>query len=1073
MSSSPGNVSSFSFNSANAFHQQHMDEPVSTFRNSPGSSHGHNQSWLWKLNQESHSATPIHDEDWQQQFHFSPEYRLATLQQEEERNLSLSHADIPLMIGSDSEASQFSQLHSPSWSNSINASFTSGTNSPYSESANRLIEASSFGDKMEQDVEYDFDNKENHDNKAILSNTGANTQSVEKKRIQKRQTGSTCNNCRSKHIRCVYATNVDEKKEAQDTKRRCERCTEKNLNCARDYAPPSRRYPRPSRTGKRIEQARMIHGTLPGGSISPIWQNRLTPQMLLHGRPELFSNAASCNNQLTNKVMGGSVSLRLLTCFFATAHMQMPIVDFHNFSARYNFSQGDCRIMAIMANGGDASGIPSAKQSAPGLSSTGWPCNVASKTSQKSTLATAGSSEALITVMHAWAALYTDLPIAFGPAPFSLNFKTEVTGEERETKVQSHVQPTPSTQQPSTISSKLVMGSNGKWRRPKRKQGVACDSCKLRRLRCDKLERPEGMGCSRCEDKSIVCTDEYIQSKRKKTEPRKGGKEDVTAREEEEEEKEEGLVGSAPSLSRDVTTILNGKQKEASSRQQDSWLEEGFRLPGGYSFGRGREALIFGKARQPFFQALLLKSINLVEKHSLQREPSVEGIQVLMLLAMLMDLAGRRDGDTFARSAAAHITTLGLESNYEVDESDRKGIESILGHMQMRRLWYCVWTRDAIVSGLHRKKPHFEAERALGIKGKQSGRSSQANPGKGTSHNTSEIGINGSSNNNSELNGEMGLSFSILALMQVGALSRFMAKHIDNTDRITVSEYSDAVPSFVNLQKVTRACHALWKSIDSLLLFFDQCSLTARNNMDNLQPFQPLGWIATIKIAGAMLELATFRTLAERLQQASIHFHMSRDSITLEDQLQVQNLKELLESSRRRTLISCRRIAKLVEFLLAKNVFQTGGILLRQLLPVTHFLAKMPPVNRPLDTMSIEEPQQHQQMELYNAMFQNNSPSHHSIDPKALLNHSLNSGSNTSQGDSTKQRQEEDKEEEEESKEGHIPESIFTGQLEPFDAIRKRREVEFCLEALAQMGYAWPTIGDEIASIEEIMKSQS
>lgn len=234
--------------------------------------------------------------------------------------------------------------------------------------------------------------------------------------------------------------------------------------------------------------------------------------------------------------------------------------------------------------------------------------------------------------------------------------------------------------------------------------------------------------------------------------------------------------------------------------------------------------------------------------------------------------------------------------------------------------------------------------------------------------------------------------------------------------------------------------------------------------MDNLQPFQPLGWIATIKIAGAMLELATFRNLAERIQQASIIFHMARDSITLEDQLQVQNLKELLESSRRRTLTSCCKIAKLVEFLLAKNVFQTGGILLQQLLPVTHFLAKMP-ADLPLSTMPAEE--QHQ-MELFNAMWLNNPQSHHSIDPRAIFAQGSNSSTDTrSQADSNGER------EKEEMNQGHIPNSIFTGQLEPFDSIRKRREVEICLEALAQLGYAWPTIGDEIANIEEILRSQS
>lgn len=60
-----------------------------------------------------------------------------------------------------------------------------------------------------------------------------------------------------------------------------------------------------------------------------------------------------------------------------------------------------------------------------------------------------------------------------------------------------------------------VSSKKASVRRPKRKQGVACDTCRLRRVRCDLTERPEGTGCSRCEDKRINCTDEYIQAKKK------------------------------------------------------------------------------------------------------------------------------------------------------------------------------------------------------------------------------------------------------------------------------------------------------------------------------------------------------------------------------------------------------------------------------------------------------------------------------------------------------------------------------------------------------------------------------
>ncbi|KAM0745958.1 hypothetical protein T439DRAFT_330158 [Meredithblackwellia eburnea MCA 4105] len=48
----------------------------------------------------------------------------------------------------------------------------------------------------------------------------------------------------------------------------------------------------------------------------------------------------------------------------------------------------------------------------------------------------------------------------------------------------------------------------------KRKQLVACDSCRLRRVKCDKAEMGQG-DCSECVKKNIRCTDTYIKTKPK------------------------------------------------------------------------------------------------------------------------------------------------------------------------------------------------------------------------------------------------------------------------------------------------------------------------------------------------------------------------------------------------------------------------------------------------------------------------------------------------------------------------------------------------------------------------------
>lgn len=94
--------------------------------------------------------------------------------------------------------------------------------------------------------------------------------SIRREKASRRQ-GVTCDQCREKHLRCDLADRIAEVEErkkrshaeidgldgaSQEAKAVCTRCSEKGFVCNKTTAAPSRRYPRPSRTGKRIEQAR-------------------------------------------------------------------------------------------------------------------------------------------------------------------------------------------------------------------------------------------------------------------------------------------------------------------------------------------------------------------------------------------------------------------------------------------------------------------------------------------------------------------------------------------------------------------------------------------------------------------------------------------------------------------------------------------------------------------------------------------------------------------------------------------------------------------------------------------------
>lgn len=243
----------------------------------------------------------------------------------------------------------------------------------------------------------------------------------------------------------------------------------------------------------------MLHGSMPGEAEGEALLSLTHPEVPSGDRGDA---------RLASRVMGGSISLRLLTCFFATAHIQLPIVDFAHFSSRYNFARGNPRIMSIMSNGGNRDeGIPSAPLAAPGLRMRTWaPTN-------ESTLATPGTSQVLIAVMHAWAAHYTDMPVAFGPHAASLGFHESdgqeasnasalgtTSGQHQETddKTLPRVALVPKSGSSDTpwasaawpADSLVSTGADGSpdaqvssapvtgGRRPKRKQGVACDTCR-------------------------------------------------------------------------------------------------------------------------------------------------------------------------------------------------------------------------------------------------------------------------------------------------------------------------------------------------------------------------------------------------------------------------------------------------------------------------------------------------------------------------------------------------------------------------------------------------------------------
>ncbi len=580
------------------------------------------------------------------------------------------------------------------------------------------------------------------------------------------------------------------------------------------------------------------------------------------------------------------------------------------------------------------------------------------------------------------------------------------------------------------------------------------------------------MGCSRCADKRIKCTDTYIQTKRAKllVKEGKGNKGEVS--------------------SEDLASAADGAAPDANRLSPRGWISsrsEG--LIRSYRRGDIEHNLRRGKARKAFCHALLNHALSLVHKYDLFKKPSVESVQILCLLTPLLDNADGVQAHYFSDTACSHAEKLGMSTKLVVDETDRNAVEHMLSTMQSHRIYLTAWCRDAIVSGLNRRKTFYREDRAIEVVGQASFRNeakSVQTPRQG------EV----------VLSGEMGLTFVIMTMVQIGALSRFVATHVDCVETMKPSIPSwqrplgssiapvpradrfSPRPSLSEMRKLERACEAVWKSLDSLMLFFDRCASKAWSTMNSLQPFRPLGWVVCTKLCGSLLYLALFRALGERYRANAAfmatlsHTLGGYSAIPEEDKAVAASLKALFDKSMQRATVSCRKTARLIGILLPLGILQTGGPVLKQIFPVAQFLAKIPSVSdeqvnhrmngrdvatvgdphsapSPLDSSNFIDPQalQQQQQQLVEQLVANEGQRENAA-AHSHYNESLSDPSTSAHIDVLRQL-----------------EGMHSLQLGPYTHTAKKNEVESLMEGLSQLGYAWDSIDRELGVIQDLLRA--
>jgi hypothetical protein len=319
----------------------------------------------------------------------------------------------------------------------------------------------------------------------------------------------------------------------------------------------------------------------------------------------------------------------------------------------------------------------------------------------------------------------------------------------------------------------------------------------------------------------------------------------------------------------------------------------------------------------------------------------------------------------------------------------------------------------------------------------------------------------------------MGLSFSVMAMMQIGVLARFVTKHVDGIAGPTLlppQERFPMLPTSADNKKLSKACHAIWKSNEALIAFFDRCTLKSWRQMEALKIFQPKSWIAAVKITSAMIMLSVYRILGERHRLNTDYLSaVSRAHgahvISAEDVNQSRQLKELFQQSSQRALLSCRRVARLVEKLLQKPslTFQTGGIFQRQMFAIAQFLARTE-LEKPAfgtesgaDGASGSSSAAGRGFRAVDASPPPPSKAH--VDPRSLSMHATGTFIPVVQPEPY----------------NPSPSDLydlaldFDAPLPVYDAEARRREVAACVEGLDQLGFAWP-MEEELESVNNIVR---
>lgn len=846
-------------------------------------------------------------------------------------------------------------------------------------------------------------------------------------RNKSRKLGKTCGECRRQNLRCDYS--LREEAAALQSQRtgvpparvQCTRCEHRGVECVQVSVSMSRYYPRPSRTGRRIELGRQLHGS----AVYP------DPNDVADDEHKDTSDDAAAQRELS----WPRIYLRMIKVFFSYTQAHFPLISYERFARAFNASYGDLKVMAQFINQKDtaAGGRPYQYSGTQHLSL---------QRGNAEEECTPETLEVLIAVILAAAARHVHLPFeTLDPAIFTKMGTTSLVdailadpelGCKRK-------QPPTDVRHGTDVSDSLVGGAEGGKRRVKRRQGVACDTCRLRRVRCDLMEQPPGSkACSRCRVKRIVCTDRYIQWKQQR---------DLQKR----------ATGQA-SDARMVPVAVSCVQllPELHEFEFDEMLS-----PSTLNLSQ-QELLECGMVRENVCNLLLNRTLLLVHKYDLQHTCNMQSAMCLLLLATLLDYARPEMAFNAQIASVRHLQA--LQPYVHIDFA---GIEEpSIAHMRLcevfaSRMQLCTWVHDAVLNVSYQRRPQFAYDWIL-----VGERCSDAPAGASSRESLRALRVH-------ELHKFLRddlpeMTAMVLVFSSTTHLGRIA--HRMYRDLIEPLAKQTSLPSEADVQHIADVAHSLWEDLYTVEVAHKFWARRARNGLRELRAISIVHWSTMMYSLMFILYQAVTRCLRDWF--ITNNSQLSRGSESEETRTSVLDaIRRVFQESQERMLCMCRAFAYLARNQLSTGLLHRATSLTRQLFRVAQFIARSQPIENGAGSGDAAHNDTVMPM-------RRTVPAEHAA---ARVDFLLNPAQ-APNGDAAPRRNAVAPTPSEDAQLA-ARESIFdpelcvaiptTRTLPPFIRERKRDEIDGCIEALGQIGYAYAGLETEIRRIVDIVQAMS